>query len=114
MKKLSVFVVLVIVMSLFMGERSVTAKEAPQLKAKSEIAAVTVFVRGARIYRHAEVALKKGEQAVVFEGFSMNLIDDSVRVLFEGAPKARISGIDIQTESTFQLPILSEWHKACH
>ncbi len=103
MKNLSFFVILVVVLSLFMGEASVTAKEAPQLIAKSEIAAVTVFVRGARIYRHAEVALKKGEQAVVFEGFSTNLIDDSVRVLFEGSPKARISGIDIQTESTFRL-----------
>ena len=110
MKKLSVFIVMVIVLSLFMGENSVTAKEVTKVQAKAEITAVTVFIKGARIYRHAKVDLVKGEQQIVFEGYSVNMIDDSVRVLFEGAPKARISGIDIQTEDTVRL-IKAEYEK---
>ena len=53
-------------------------------KVKSKIKSVTVFQRGAQIFRTASVSLKKGHQLIVFSNLSTGINSSSIQVNGKG------------------------------
>ena len=55
-----------------------------EVKVKSKIENVTVFLSGAQVHRKGRFVLKKGTNKIVFEGISPNINKNSIQVKGKG------------------------------
>lgn len=69
-----------------------------EIEVQSKVAEVTVYTDRARIVREVTVDVPAGRSDLVFDGLSIQLIEDSLSAEGEGTAGAVITGLDIRTK----------------
>src|SRR5205085_1459346 len=85
-------------LSIALALPSVALAAPAELRPKSRVDEVTVYLSSARVTRSAKMDLPAGDARVLFEGLPPELVDDSLRLQGAGSARAKVFGAEVEVQ----------------
>ncbi|MEE9327659.1 MAG: mucoidy inhibitor MuiA family protein [Cocleimonas sp.] len=88
---------------------STSLSYADQLKASSQISAVTIYPGSAKVIRNSKVAVNAGKHSILISNLPLNIMQSSLRIAGKGKGKIVLGSVELQR--VFQHDVVQEKEK---